>query len=114
VTGHWSGLTSVSGQFTWVQRKGVRPAHPRVPGTGASGRAPRGAERGVELIGRVARPVTCDRTHPIARGALWTPIGRQVQRVRSNGEAGPVTATGLSLTRTVTICPVVTGRVRSP
>jgi hypothetical protein len=37
VTGCWSGLTSVSGQFTWAQRKGARPARPRVHGTGASG-----------------------------------------------------------------------------
>jgi hypothetical protein len=97
VTGHWFGLTSASGQFTWVQKKGARPARLRVPRTGASGRAPRGAERGVELIGRAARPVTCDRTRLITRGALWTPIGRRVQRVQSNGEAGPVTAMTLSL-----------------
>jgi hypothetical protein len=43
----------------------------------------------------VARPVTCDRTRPIARGALWTPIEHWVQRVRSNGEARPVTTTAL-------------------
>jgi hypothetical protein len=85
-----------SDQFTWTQRKGARPARPRVPETGASGRAPRGAERGVELIRHAARPVTCDSTRPIARGALWTLIERRVQRVRSNGEASSVTATALT------------------
>jgi hypothetical protein len=99
MTRRWSGLTSASSQFTWAQRKGTRPACPRVPGTGASGRVPRGAERGVELIGRAAYPVTCDRTCPIAWGALWTPIGCRVQRVRSYGEAGPVTAMTLSDSR---------------
>jgi hypothetical protein len=60
----------------------VRP----VPhGTGASGRSPRGAERGEGLIGRAARS--------IAVGALWTPTGRRVQRVRSDGEACLITAT---------------------
>jgi hypothetical protein len=44
----------------------------------------------------VAHLVTCDRTHPITRGALWTQIERQVQRVWSNGVACPVTATALS------------------
>jgi hypothetical protein len=44
----------------------------------------------------VARPITSDRTRPIARGALWTPIGRRVLRVRSIGEARPVTTTALS------------------
>jgi hypothetical protein len=42
-----------------------------------------------------ARPVTCDRTRSIARGALWTPIRRQVQRVQLNGVVRPVTATTL-------------------
>jgi hypothetical protein len=42
-----------------------------------------------------ACPVTCDRTRPIARGALWTPIGHWGQRVRSNGVARPITATTL-------------------
>jgi hypothetical protein len=50
----------------------------------------------VELIGRVARPVTCDWMRPITREALWTPIGRREQRVRSNGEASSVTATALT------------------
>jgi hypothetical protein len=42
------------------------------------------------MIGRVARPVTVDRTHPVVQGAYWTPTGRWhcgvrsvVQRVRS-------------------------------
>jgi hypothetical protein len=87
----------------------VRPARPRVPGTGAFGRAPRGAERGVEMIGRATRPVTCDQTRLIARGALWTSIGRRVQRVWSYGEASPVTTMTLSLTRAVIVCLVVTG-----
>jgi hypothetical protein len=80
VIGRWSGLTSASGQFTWAQRKG------------AFGRAPRGAECGEELIGRAARPITCDRTRPVAVGALWTPTGRRVQRVRSLRGARPVGA----------------------
>jgi hypothetical protein len=29
VTERWSGLTSVSGQFTWAERKGARRAHDR-------------------------------------------------------------------------------------
>jgi hypothetical protein len=52
--------------------------------------------RAREGRGPVARPVTCDRTCLIARGALWTPIESRVQRVRSNGEARPVTAMALS------------------
>jgi hypothetical protein len=43
-----------------------------------------------------ACPVTCDKTRLIAWGALWTLIGHRVQRIRSNGEAGPITATALS------------------
>jgi hypothetical protein len=92
----------------------VRPARPVPHGTGAFGRAPRGAERGEELIGRAVCPVTCDWTRPVAVGALWTPTGRRVQRVRSYGEARPIMATTLSLTHAVTICPIVAGRVRSP
>jgi hypothetical protein len=93
-TGRGPGLTE---RVRSVQRgagtKGLQPAR---HGTGASGQAPKGAERGEERIGRAARPVTGDRTRPIARGALWTPIGHWVQCVRSYGEAGPVTATALS------------------
>jgi hypothetical protein len=90
----------VSGQFfAAVRRASVRVCNRRV--TGASGQAPRGAEPDVEPIGRAARPVTCDRTCPVTCdrtcpvvvGALWTPTGRRVQRVRSNAEARPVTAT---------------------
>jgi hypothetical protein len=70
VTGRWSGLTSASGQFTWTQRKGAQPVRPVSHGTRVSGWAPRGAERGEGLIGRTARPVTCDRTRPVTVGAL--------------------------------------------
>jgi hypothetical protein len=77
-------------------REGRGPARPVPHGTGVSGQTPFGVVHDEELIGRAARPVTCDRTRPIARGALWTPTGRQVQRVRSKGEARPVTATALS------------------
>jgi hypothetical protein len=93
VTGRWSGLTSAFGQFTWAQRKGAQPVCLVPHRTGASGRAPRGGERGEELIGNVARLVTCDRTRPVTVGALYTPTGRRVQRVRSNAGARPVTAT---------------------
>jgi hypothetical protein len=51
------------------------------------------AELVVEPTGLAARPVTCDRTRPVAVGAYWTPTGRQVQRVRSNARARLVTAT---------------------
>jgi hypothetical protein len=93
LTGRWSGLTCVSGQFTCAQKKSARPARPVPHGTGASGQVSRGAERSGVLIERAARPVTCDRTRPVTVGAYWTPIGRQVQRVRSNARARPVTAT---------------------
>jgi hypothetical protein len=78
LTGHWSGLTSASGQFTCVQKKGARPARPVPHGTGVSGQASRGAESSGVLIGRAARLVTCDRTRPVTVGAYWTPTGRQV------------------------------------
>jgi hypothetical protein len=70
---------------------GRGPARPVPRGTSASGRTPFGTVLNVELIGRVARLVTCDRMRPVAVGALWTPTGRRVQRVRSNAEARPVT-----------------------
>jgi hypothetical protein len=85
LTGRWSGLTSASGQFTCAQKKCVRPARLVPHGTGAFGQASRGAERSVVLIGRAARPVVVE--------AYWTPTGRQVQRVRSNARARPVTTT---------------------
>jgi hypothetical protein len=50
--------------------KGMQPMRLVPHGTSASGWEPRGAERGEELIERVARPVMCDRTRPITRGAL--------------------------------------------
>jgi hypothetical protein len=103
VTGRWSGLTSESGQFTWAQRKGARRTCDRRV------RWSLGPERPVSNATRsdaVARPVTCDRTRPVIVGALWTPTGCRVKRVRSRQR--------LSLTRAVTVCPVVTGRVRSP
>jgi hypothetical protein len=66
--------------------------------TGASGPAPRGAELVLEPTGRTARSVTYDRTRSVAVGAYWTLTGRQVQRVRSNARARPVTATVTSNT----------------
>jgi hypothetical protein len=91
LTGHWSGLTSASGQFTWAQKKNAQPARSVPQGTGASGQAPRGAVLDVEPIGCATCPVTCDRTRPVTVGALWTLTGRRVQRVRSNAGARPVT-----------------------
>jgi hypothetical protein len=35
------------------------------------------------MIGRVARPVTNDRTRPIVQGAYWTPTGRWHYGIRS-------------------------------
>jgi hypothetical protein len=93
MTERWSGLTSASGQFTCTQKKSAQPARSVPHGTGAFGQASRGAERSGVRIERAACPVTCDRTRPIVAGAYWTPIGRQVQRVRSNTRAHPVTAT---------------------
>jgi hypothetical protein len=85
------------GQFSAViRRASVRVFQPArlVPhGTGASGQAPRGAELVIEPTRRATRPVTCDRTRPVAVGAYWTPTGRQVQRVRSNARTRPVMAT---------------------
>jgi hypothetical protein len=85
LTGHWSSLTSVSGQFSCAQKKSARSACPVPHGTGVSGQASRGAERNGVLIGRAARP--------IAVGAYWTPTECQVQRIRSNARARPVIAT---------------------
>jgi hypothetical protein len=93
LTGRWSSLTSASGQFTCAQKKSTRPARPVPHETGASGQVSRGAERSGVLIGRAARPIMCDRTRLVTLGAYWTPTGRQVQRVRSNARARPVTAT---------------------
>jgi hypothetical protein len=70
----------------------LQPARPVPHGTGASGRAPRGVERGEELIGRAARSVTRNQTRPVAMGALWTAIGRWHCRVRSLRGARPVGA----------------------
>jgi hypothetical protein len=77
-------------------QEGHRPARLVPRGTSAFGRTPFGIVLDVELIGHVARPVTCDRTRPVTVGALWTPTGRRVQRVRSNAGARPVTATAPS------------------
>jgi hypothetical protein len=93
VTGRWSGLTSASSQFSCAQKENARPARLVSHGTGASGQASRRVESSGVLIGRAARPVTCDRTRSIAVGAYWTPTRRQVQRVRSIARARPVTAT---------------------
>jgi hypothetical protein len=76
VTGRWSGLTSASGQFTYVQKKNERPARPVLLGTGASGQASRGAESAGVMIGHEARPVMYDRTRPVVMGAYWTLTGR--------------------------------------
>jgi hypothetical protein len=70
------------------EQGGRGPAHPVPRRTGASGQTPIGIVLDIELIERVARPVTV--------GALWTPTRRRVQRVRSNGEACPITTTALS------------------
>jgi hypothetical protein len=87
----------VSSNLRQMRAQGGRILARSVPrGTSASGRTPFGTVLVVELIGRVARPVTCDRTRPVAVGALWTPTGRRVQRVRSNVVARPVTATAPS------------------
>jgi hypothetical protein len=67
--GRWSGLTSMSSQFTCAQKERARPARPVPHGTGAFGQVSRGAERSGVLIGRTARPVTCDRTRPVTVGA---------------------------------------------
>jgi hypothetical protein len=77
-------------------REGRGPARPVPHGTGASGNAPSGQRVSQCRSYAVACPVTCDRTCPIARGALWTLIERRVQRVRSNGVARPVSAMALS------------------
>jgi hypothetical protein len=77
-------------------REGRGPARPVPRGTRATGHVPSGQRVSQCRSDVVACPVTCDRTCPIARGALWTPIGRWVQRVRSNGVARPITATALS------------------
>jgi hypothetical protein len=49
--------------------------------TGASVHAPSGQCVSQCQSDAVARPVTCDWTRPIVRGALWTLIKRRVQRV---------------------------------
>jgi hypothetical protein len=92
VTGCWSGLTSVSGQFTCAQKQSERPAHPVLPGTGASGQASRGAESAGVMIGRWERPVTYDQTRPIVEGAYWTQTGRWHCHVRSFAKARLVVA----------------------
>jgi hypothetical protein len=78
VIGRWTGCGhGLTGRVRSVQRSnqargclGLQPAHPVPRGTEASGRAPRGVEHGEELIGGAARPVTRDRTRPVAIGAL--------------------------------------------
>jgi hypothetical protein len=45
------------------------------------------------MIGRAARPVTCDQTRPVVMGAYWTLTGRQVGRVRSYARVRLVIAT---------------------
>jgi hypothetical protein len=70
----------------------LQPARPVPRGTRASGRAPRGVERGEELIGRAAHPVTRNRTRSVTMGALWTTIGRWHCHVWSLRGACPVGA----------------------
>jgi hypothetical protein len=79
-------------------REGHGPVRLVPRGTITSGRTPISIVNDEELIGHAARLVTCDGTRPIAMGALWTPIGRRVQHVRSFGEVHPVTAMFLSTT----------------
>jgi hypothetical protein len=92
VTGRWSGLTSVSGQFTCAQKQSERPVRPVLQGTGTSGQASRGAESAGVMIGRAARLVTYDRTHPVVERAYWTLTVRWHYRVRSFARACPVVA----------------------
>jgi hypothetical protein len=88
---------SVSSNLRQMRAQGGHGAARPVPhGTSASGRTPFGTVLDIELIGRVARPVTCDRTRSVTVGALWTPTGRRVQRVRSNAEARSVMVTAPS------------------
>jgi hypothetical protein len=87
-------VRSVSSNLKQMRVQGGHGPTRLVPhGTSVSDRTPFGTVLDVELIRRVARPVTCDRTRPVTVGALWTPTGRRVQHVRSNAEARPVTAT---------------------
>jgi hypothetical protein len=53
-------------------REGRGPARPVPRGTKASGHAPSGQHVSQCRSNAVACPVKCDRTRPIARGALWT------------------------------------------
>jgi hypothetical protein len=92
MTGRWSGLTSVSGQFTGAQKQSARPARLVLHGTGASGQASRGAESSEVMIGREARLVMYDQTRPVVEGAYWTQTGRWHCRVRSFARAHPVVA----------------------
>jgi hypothetical protein len=92
MTGRWSGLTSVSGQFTGAQKQSARPARPVPHGTSASGQASRGAESSEVMIGHEARPVMYDQTCTVIEGAYWTQTGRWHCRVRSFARARPVVA----------------------
>jgi hypothetical protein len=58
-------------------REGRGSACPVPRGTEASGHTPSGQRVSQCRSDAVASPVTCDRTRPITRGALWTPIGRR-------------------------------------
>jgi hypothetical protein len=91
-----AGPDAVQGGKQRRTHEGRRPTRPVPRGSGASGHAPSGQRVSLCRSDTVACPVTCNWTHPIARGALWTPIRRRVQRVRLNGVARPVTATALS------------------
>jgi hypothetical protein len=84
----------------------LQPVRPVPRGTRASGQAHRGVERGEELIGHAARPVTRDRTRPVAMGALWTVTGRCHCRVRSLPRARPIDASR-ARSAVQSACPVV-------
>jgi hypothetical protein len=76
--------------------RSVRPPRPVDRGTGASGQTRGEATRRTGLIGRWARPVSRDRTRPVAKNPFWTlsvlgpdagtvASGQFQQRVRSRG-----------------------------
>jgi hypothetical protein len=96
VTGHCTGRGhGMTGRVRSAVRRGVLGF-----ATGASGhlrdrRVRSGAQKELRFartIGRGARPITRDRTHPIVEGAYWTLTGRGHCRVRLLTGARPVVA----------------------